>query len=371
MELQGSGVGFEDVAASLASNLKVDIGKARAALAEGRVKLADGAKAMRDAVEKKFGGINIRQMLSLAGLAETLRKKFSALTDGVNLAAVHRLLQVFDTSTVEGAALKTMISTLGGGLVKTFVAAEPYIKKFMQGMIIGTLKIGIKVLELRNFLRKTFAGSDILGGMFTMNGLLKAGEIVVTSIATSVAFMAVSFAALGAVAYASLTPIMSIGKNVLALVDLFREIDWAATGSAIVDGLIDGLKSGIARVQSTVGELAERIKVGFKDALRIHSPSKVFAGFGENTAEGFEQGVESKTPDAARALDSMASPPEGTNGGPATARGGSPTINLGGITINVSGGGDAAKALTSPSFLAQLTKAIEGVLVSAGVPARA
>ncbi len=40
------------------------------------------------------------------------------------------------------------------------------------------------------------------------------------------------------------------------------------------------------------------------------------------------------------------------------------------ITIQVSGP-DAAKQITDPSFLAQLTKALEDVLIGAGIPVRA
>ena len=74
LELQGTGVQFEDIAKALAKNLKVGVNDARAALFEGRVKLADGAKALRDAVEQKFAGINLRRMLDLNVIAEKFQE---------------------------------------------------------------------------------------------------------------------------------------------------------------------------------------------------------------------------------------------------------------------------------------------------------
>jgi hypothetical protein len=54
--------------------MHVGVEQAKQALFEGRVKLADGAAALRAAVEKKFGGVNLRQMLSLREHREEARR---------------------------------------------------------------------------------------------------------------------------------------------------------------------------------------------------------------------------------------------------------------------------------------------------------
>ncbi len=57
------------------------------------------------------------------------------------------------------------------------------------------------------------------------------------------------------------------------------------------------------------------------------------------------------------------------SGGGAGGGRGSITISMP-ITIQVSGP-DAAKQITDPGFLAQLTQALEGVLLGAGIPVHA
>lgn len=81
---------------------------------------------------------------------------------------------------------------------------------------------------------------------------------------------------------------------------------WDA-GRNIVQGLLDGLAS----LAGTVGRfflnlLPGWIREPFKAALGIHSPSRVFAGFGVNIGEGLIQGIDSMTGDVANSALSLA-----------------------------------------------------------------
>lgn len=368
MELQGSGLQFDDIAAELAVKMKKGIGEARKALFEGRVSLGDGAAAMRAAVEKKFGGINLRRMLDINVIFDKVRERFDSLTSGINIEPLSRafetIFSIFDDETVTGDTLKQLIGMFGNGLGSAAESTAPIIKKFFQGIIIESLKVGIAVLKLRNWFKATFDLSS-LKGINWLNIALKTGRILVSS-------FAIGFAALVAITAAAIAPFVYIGVKIGEVIkgfyDLWQEmktIDWAATGQALVDGFIGGIKSGMDRVKGAVKDLGGAAKNALKDALGIHSPSKVFAELGANTAEGYKQGVDGGAPAAAKALDSMAEQP--SKGG---AGRGSTTISIP-ITINVDGGGDAAKALSSPSFLAQLVKAIEDGLVAGGVPSHA
>jgi hypothetical protein len=63
-------------------------------------------------------------------------------------------------------------------------------------------------------------------------------------------------------------------------------------GVNLVQGLINGIGSmGGAAVQAAMG-LANRVLQGFKNALGIASPSKVFEQFGVFSGEGFALGIE-------------------------------------------------------------------------------
>lgn len=373
-ELQGTGLQRDDVAASLSKNLKVSIAEARAALAEGRVKLADGAKAIRDAVEAKFGGLNLRKMLDLNVIGAKLKERFDSLTENVQLEpllkAFESIAEIFDDTTVSGSALKELVTVFGNTLVKDFTKGGPLVKTFFKGLVIGALQAGIMFLKLRNWLRDTFANSETLRGLVTFETALNAGKTVA-------GVLLVGFAALAATIGAAVAAIALVGTVLQTLMDAgvkfgewIRTVDWGQLGGSIVDGILGGIKNGGKRLLSGAKELAETVKSGFKDTLGIRSPSKVFEGYGAHTVEGFAQGVESKTPDAARALDSMATKPSSAAGG--GSKGSGPISVSIPISISVSGGDGAgtAKALSDPSFLQQLTKAVEEALVSAGLPVR-
>lgn len=68
-------------------------------------------------------------------------------------------------------------------------------------------------------------------------------------------------------------------------------------GRNIIQGLLDGIGSLAGTIGSFFLDLLPDWIVGpFKAALGIHSPSKVFAGFGENIGEGVLVGVEDMAP---------------------------------------------------------------------------
>lgn len=366
-DLRGTGLQRDDVAKALAARMKVGVDQARLALAEGRVKLGDGAAALKDAVEKKFGGINLRKMLSLETIGQKIHERLASLTSGVNLEPLLKgfseLADLFDESTVAGAGLKQLVQVFGENIVGGFTKGLPLAKQFFKGLVIGALQATIMFLQLRNSLIKTFGGNETLKGLFSLQSALKAGQILA---GTLVVGLAVIGAAVGAV----VAGLAAVGGVVQALTDLglqfgetIRGIDWANLGASIVDGLLGGIKSGTTKLLSGAKSLAESVKSGFTSALGIHSPSKVFEGYGKNTVEGFQRGVDASAGGASSSINDLGDAPKGGGG-----RGGprSVTVSMP-ITIQVSGP-NAAAQITDPNFLSQLTKALEQVLAGAGVP---
>lgn len=380
-ELQGTGIQRDDVAAELAKSLKVSISEARAALAEGRVKLGDGAAAMRAAIEKKFGGLNLRKMLDLNVMSEKLKERFDSLTNKVDIEPLLRgfakLGEIFDENTVTGASLKQLVTIMGDGFAKAVEASAPVVKKFIQGLIIGALQAGIAFLQLRNYLRRTFGDSEVLKNIDLLQTALLTGKVVVTAFALGVGAL-VAAVVLGVQGvYAFGEAVAGIGTRVWDAFKAFADfqsqilnLDWLGLGKSVIDGLISGLTAGVDKLGSAVKQIAEKVKGGFKDALQIHSPSKVFAGYGRNTVEGYQEGIESKTPDAAKALDAMAEKPAAGASTKAGGSGANVVVHMP-VSISVPAGEDVAKTLTDPSFLQQLTKALEDVLINAGVPVNA
>lgn len=380
--LEGFGnLDFDDVAKALAKGMglsgKAGVESAAAALRSGRVKLDVGAKAMRDAIESKFGNINLRKMMSLEVLTEKLHEKFAALTSGVSLEPLLKPLselgKLFDESTVAGSTLKLMVTTFGTTMVSALTAAIPLAKAFFEGMVIGALRVYIKYLDLKNAIKGIFGDSKLFKDADTLKIALQAGEIAIGAMGAALVMTAGFIAAaaapvvvLGGVLYGVAKAMLSVTDSVKDLGKAFINLNWSAIGKSIPAGLVEGLKLGAGALADGVENLAEDTKKRFKAVLGIHSPSKVFAEYGENTAEGYAQGVEKGGARASSATSELgASAPSGTGG-----RGGAPII----VNVNVyaggggGSGGDDVKALSDASFLAKLTKAVEDALVGAGIP---
>ncbi|TYL43766.1 phage tail tape measure protein [Dickeya sp. ws52] len=72
-------------------------------------------------------------------------------------------------------------------------------------------------------------------------------------------------------------------------------------GGNIINGFVSGIRNKWEEAKASVGELGDNIKGWFAEKLGIHSPSRVFMGFGDNIAQGAAIGISRSTPLAATA----------------------------------------------------------------------
>ncbi|MGV9278050.1 peptidoglycan DD-metalloendopeptidase family protein [Streptomyces griseosporeus] len=77
-------------------------------------------------------------------------------------------------------------------------------------------------------------------------------------------------------------------------------------GSQAGKGFLTGLKAQQASINKAMSDLAKAIQATIKKALKIKSPSRVFAQLGAFTVQGFEQGMRAATPAAANTAARMA-----------------------------------------------------------------
>ena len=388
-ELQGTGLQFNDVAEALAKNMKTSLADAQTALLQGRVTLGEGAAALRSAVEKKFGGINLAKMLDFGVMKQKFGELLQSLTSGVNLEplvdALKDFFSLFDQSTEAGAALKKLTTVFGQGLVDTAAKGVPVVKGFFEELIFEALQLYIAVLKLELRFKKTFGDVDLLKNIDLVETGITAAKVAVVA-------LTVAFVVLGTTSLLALGPLLILVGAVAAIGFALYKIEtfafaasdavtdfakklghaignkdhWRDLGAELVAGLLEPI-SKLAIVGENIGN---KFKAGFKKALGINSPSKVFAEYGENTAEGFGQGVERRRSVVADKLGGMAAPPASSSGA-----GGGVTIRIENITIQVSGAEhhdvNALAAAIRRELQNELTRIIERDATSVGQPVAA
>lgn len=306
-ELQGTGIDFDDVAKEYAAGTRKSLGAARAELMSGRAPLERGAEAIRKATEKKFGKLNVANAFSLANAPKKFGDALKNLSSGVDLSPLsQQLAKVYDTLKPEaplGAAIKTMVETLGTGFVDVASKAVPAAIEGFKWMMVWALKLGTRYYELKKQVKDAFAIEGFVGA-----------------------------------------------------------------GKAIVSGLVKGIVGSSGEAIDAVRNMGAEALKGFKDVLGIHSPSKVFAEFGQHTTAGYVQGIERGDAQAQRAVEGMIDMPSARGASapapPATGSSGPAKVEL---HVHIDAGNADAKELQSDSFLAGLTKVCVDALQTVGL----
>ena len=367
-ELQGSRVKFGDIAEQLAKQTHVGVDQANIALRTGRVSLEAGAAAIRAAVEKEFGKINGAKLISLDTIAAKFQERLSGLTSGVNLEpllqGLDRLSSLFDTTTVNGQSLKVLFTVLGNRIVTTFTDNLPTIENFLKTMTTLALVGGNALLTLAGWVQSavsTFSQfvsvRDILTGIQEALGIAAAAAVV---------FAASTIEVWGPIAL-TVAGVAAAFYGVTKAVEFLQDVKWGEVGTAIINGIVGGLTGAYHFLVDSVTGIADRVKDAFKNALGIHSPSAVFADYGDQTARGYEQGMRRSSPIAQEAANALApSAPRAGGGGAA----GGATVNIDKLQLIVQGGSasQASVPVNDPSFRSQLTQALRDVLHQASVP---
>jgi hypothetical protein len=296
LELQGTGINFDDVAQAYADGTKKSLAAARRELMMGGAPLEQGAEALRKATEKKFGALNVANAFSLENAPKKFFEQIKGLMKDVNLEPLTKGLQeAFGQLSPDaplGRALKTFLESFVGGLAEAAGKGIPMLLEGFKWLVVGALRVGTEFYEMKK-----------------------------------------------------------------KIVDALQGGDWVKLGKDIILGIAEGVTGAWKFLAEALVSTAKNIKDTFKGELKIKSPSKVFAQYGEQTTEGYAQGVERGAQRAQGAVEGMvSSPSKGSTGGVTTG-----DIN---VTIQAPAGG--AQALQSPVFLADLSRALRMALAAKG-----
>lgn len=308
-ELQGTGIDFDDVAREYAAGTKKTIAAARSELAWGKVPLEQGADALAKATEKKFGALNIANAFSLENAPKKFFDQISSLAKGVDLAPITKGLQdafaQLSPNAPLGASIKTFFETVGSGFADLVGKSIPLVLEGFKYLVAAALQLAASYYETKADILEAWNGSN-----------------------------------------------------------------WIDLGAAIVKGIAKGIKmiSGAVLFDGAMTDLAEGIKKAFTGRLDIHSPSRVFAKYGEYTTEGYAQGVESGSRRASSSvLDMLDTSAGGAGARPiAGASSGHESVV---VNLHIGSGADAqevAQTLQSTGTLSALARAVRDALRTGG-----
>ena len=372
--LRGTALAEAVEAMGIAAQVQGDRGAARfRALAINARLTGRSVSDLAEQYRNRLGPIAQRQMLSIDNQTARLRRNLNALFRGLRiegfLSAISRVADLFSQSTASGRALKTLMETLLRPIIDCLEKSMPLARAFFEGMIIGALLLTIGFLKVRNALRDAFKGTDLLGNINAMDVALGAGIAVVGAFVLALAAAAAVFAIIAAVVGAFLVVLLAIpaaavaigaALAVVAVVvhDFFEGLDFEELGRNMIAGLINGITSMAGRLTNVVSNLASRAADAFTSVLDMGSPSRVFAGFGRNIAQGVVQGVDAGGSAVDGAVSDLVTVPEGGGLGGAT------TVSIGDININAAETSDPRELAIS--FRDELASILEGVSIELG-----
>lgn len=348
---------------SIAQSVQGDRGAARfRALAVSIARTGGSVRRLADDYRARLGGIAHRQALSLDRQMQRLHESIGRLFGDIRiegfLEALNEVVSLFSQSTETGRALHTIVGAIFGPLFDQIGAGSPLVRRFFQGMVIEVQRIVIGVLRIRNAFLHAFGGSalaPLIGGA----GALSLGRMAALGLAGALLAVIVPLALLGGLLYAGAVRLSQMADAFNAFRD--QVATWAASGSQLIDGFVSGITGGATRVRDAVTGIAGRATSALRDALGIHSPSRVFAMLGRQIPRGFAMGVDSGSEGVSSATERMASSATGGASGEVNARPASApaTVTIENITIN--GASTQAGQQAADAFVDQLARALEGV----------
>lgn len=378
-QLSAMGLNAEDVASAMGMTSKA----MTEGLAKGTINASKFSDALSDAASKKGAGPLEALAASSANLGAMLKEYIGDLFEdlkepvGAFMKQVKSLFGIFESKTTpSGMALKSGIEGAFKGILAAATAVVPYVKHFLLDLVILGLKAYIGLKPLIKWIGEMAEKKPVVDAFWmTLKGLGSAVAAMVAPIAIViglVAALSAAFALATGFAASVVGVIMNFGAQVFGTLSKYiaQAMAW---GTDFVNGIVQGITSGVGLIVNAVTGLATSAKDAFTKTLGIASPAKAMIGPGRFTAEGVAVGMDQGIGDVEDASSNLAA--AASNGFTDSAPGvdaptGTPAAKGSGISvdrieINVSGGNSAATAMELTEQ--GLTLALERVALAGGL----
>jgi hypothetical protein len=268
-----------------------------------------GVKDLAKRVEGLWGAQAKAKLLNYNVQLTKARANISKLFADVKitpfLEGLRSVLKIFDQSTASGKALKTILDKIVQPIIDGATKAMPIVKMFFKGMIIGALMFVVAILRVKNFLEDVFGSGDWFQGIDMLDVALYTGIAVAGLFGAAILAVGIALADLAvpiALVVGFFAAIVVVVKRVTSF---FLGIDWKDLGSSVVRGIAEGIVNGASWVYEAISGLGDKVKAWFKDAFKIHSPSRISFGFGRQLDMGLAQGIHAGMGDIRKELAPM------------------------------------------------------------------
>ncbi len=339
--------------ADLAGALGVSVADIEKKMKSGAISVKEGVAALNKAAAK-LGDVDAKKALGFGKQMEKLKENIGQLFTDINiepfLEGLKTVTDLFSQNTESGRAMKAIFTKVFDGFFSIAAKVFPYVKAAVLGLVLIALKLYIAFKPVGRAIEEAFGG-DSTDGVATFTNYLSNMATIIGVVASVVggvlgaAITTVSFAIQVATAYIS-----GLSDAFSFIVDNLSSINLGSIGASMIAGLVVGLLGGLDGVISAMSSIADSAVSTLKSKLSIASPSKLFAGLGGFTAEGFAQGVQAGTPSVASAVTDMVHTPTpsaamkgGAAGAAAGGKGGGSgaSIQIGSVTVQLPGVKDA------------------------------
>jgi hypothetical protein len=401
-QLRSAKVAAADMPAALRAAATAEAALGSGGAAEFIRQIEAGEKSVQsfaNEVDAKFGGVVASKLRGLDAQGKRFSKLWAGLFSGINLDpvldAVDILVGMFDKGNPLAQAFAFGIEKAFGVVADNAVNAAYAIEAFALSVAISAVKAYMFFKQNGDKIENALLSLGIALGLAgvawaVFNAGIVAGWVGAAAAAVaSSATIAAAWIVAALPALAVIAAIVAVGAVIYQLITYWDDVvegikmiwsdltswfgglvtEMVDVGRNLLMGLVEGVTGAVGAVVSAVtGAVSSAIDAA-KDVLGIHSPSKVFAEIGDNTAQGYVQGVEAGTPEAQSSLAAMASPADAEKGAPAEAAqsgaaaskassGRSAAFDFQGATFVFHGVADAETATSR--FSEMLTTLLEG-----------
>lgn len=285
VSLTKTGVSYAEVAKTMGVSVEV----LRDQLKNGTANAQKFGDALQQTLIAKGAGPLANKVGDIATLIIKTKENIGRLFDDVAprleplLKSIQEFSNIFTDALPSGRALKFLITKIFGETADGAASAMDLAQNMFLRMILLALKTYIAMKPAI----KAFKEFKIPPALKVTLGIV--GELV-TGIVKGAVLLAVVITAVNAAFLALPIVIMTVlGEIGSALLGLNEQGFKAAVD--LLQGIWNGLKAGGGMVVDAVKSIGHDIAQGLRDALGIHSPSKIMTAIGGHVAGGLAGGI--------------------------------------------------------------------------------